>query len=250
MAEFTLSMQENREIIEVSMSEPILTFYHAPMYVAGRYTKSQRNIAQSPWINKSLQSVSGYIDAIVTKHFQADGCKFCSAGREDIDVKMLGEGRPFLLEICNPRRYLLLRAHAQSGASLPPQNSPLDVLRKLLDTICSEVLQASLGSVSIIPRLWLVRGTASAQLIKVGEVHRPKLYKATISSKVPLVGCRNFKTLSINQKTPIRVLHRRANLNRSKMIYECELSPFPEDGSFVEVTIRAQAGTYRFSSSS
>ena len=33
----------------------------------------------------------------VTEH------KFISAGREDIDVRMLGEGRPFVLELLNPR---------------------------------------------------------------------------------------------------------------------------------------------------
>lgn len=30
--------------------------------------------------------------------------RFSSSGREDIDVRMLGEGRPFVLEIVNPHR--------------------------------------------------------------------------------------------------------------------------------------------------
>lgn len=30
--------------------------------------------------------------------------RFSSSGREDIDVRMLGEGRPFVLEIINPHR--------------------------------------------------------------------------------------------------------------------------------------------------
>lgn len=33
----------------------------------------------------------------------ADSCKFVAAGREDIDVRMLGRGRPFILELFNPR---------------------------------------------------------------------------------------------------------------------------------------------------
>jgi tRNA pseudouridine synthase 10 len=36
-------------------------------------------------------------------HMRADSCKFVTAGREDIDVRMLGRGRPFILEIFNPR---------------------------------------------------------------------------------------------------------------------------------------------------
>ena len=30
--------------------------------------------------------------------------KFSSSGREDVDVRMLGKGRPFLFELLNPRR--------------------------------------------------------------------------------------------------------------------------------------------------
>lgn len=30
-------------------------------------------------------------------------CKFVSAGREDADVRMLGAGRPFYIELINPR---------------------------------------------------------------------------------------------------------------------------------------------------
>ena len=30
--------------------------------------------------------------------------KFSSSGREDVDVRMLGRGRPFMFELVNPRR--------------------------------------------------------------------------------------------------------------------------------------------------
>jgi tRNA pseudouridine synthase 10 len=35
--------------------------------------------------------------------FRADQFRFSSAGREDIDVRMLGNGRPFVIELLNPR---------------------------------------------------------------------------------------------------------------------------------------------------
>ena len=35
--------------------------------------------------------------------FQADEHKFVPGGREDIDVRMLGTGRPFVLELLNPK---------------------------------------------------------------------------------------------------------------------------------------------------
>jgi tRNA pseudouridine synthase 10 len=35
--------------------------------------------------------------------FVADS-KFSSSGREDVDVRMLGRGRPFMFELINPRK--------------------------------------------------------------------------------------------------------------------------------------------------
>lgn len=35
---------------------------------------------------------------------KSDGMKFHSAGREDVDVRMLFEGRPFVVEVDNARR--------------------------------------------------------------------------------------------------------------------------------------------------
>lgn len=40
---------------------------------------------------------------MILREFKADGAKFIPAGREDIDVRMLGTGRPFVLEIHNAR---------------------------------------------------------------------------------------------------------------------------------------------------
>lgn len=37
---------------------------------------------------------------------QCNGVKFSSGGREDIDVRMLGRGRPFVIEVTDPRRAL------------------------------------------------------------------------------------------------------------------------------------------------
>ena len=34
----------------------------------------------------------------------ASDYKFSSGGREDIDVRMLGKGRPFVLKLINPKK--------------------------------------------------------------------------------------------------------------------------------------------------
>ncbi len=33
--------------------------------------------------------------------------KFSSGGREDVDVRMLGNGRPFVIEFCDPKKTAL-----------------------------------------------------------------------------------------------------------------------------------------------
>lgn len=37
---------------------------------------------------------------------QTDQAKFSASGREDVDVRMLGRGRPFVMEIIQPKRTL------------------------------------------------------------------------------------------------------------------------------------------------
>lgn len=45
------------------------------------------------------KSVEECIGTLVLPLFRGSGYKFHSAGREDVDVRMLGNGRPFIIEI-------------------------------------------------------------------------------------------------------------------------------------------------------
>jgi len=98
-----------------------------PHLFAGRYVKLKRNVSQSPFIigGKRLaeHSVEELIAGEVLPRFKSAGkfvfgdnmrvvsqclcnlaAKFSSSGREDVDVRMLGRGRPFMLEILDPHR--------------------------------------------------------------------------------------------------------------------------------------------------
>ncbi|XP_021902561.1 putative tRNA pseudouridine synthase Pus10 [Carica papaya] len=82
--------------------------YRMPIYFGGRYLKYSRNVSQTRWIideeRKGEASVEEIIGGSILPFCQGDSYKFHAAGREDIDVRMLGSGRPFLVEIQNPRR--------------------------------------------------------------------------------------------------------------------------------------------------
>ncbi|XP_037545928.1 putative tRNA pseudouridine synthase Pus10 [Nematolebias whitei] len=81
---------------------------HASVFVAGRYNKFCRSLPQTPWLidgeRRMESSVEELIAAPVLSVFRADGFNFSSSGREDVDVRTLGNGRPFAMELLNPHR--------------------------------------------------------------------------------------------------------------------------------------------------
>lgn len=80
---------------------------NASSHVGGRYLKFSREYSQTPWAIKGQKltehSVSDCFADLIQKYHRADSTKFVTAGREDANVRMLGTGRPFYLEIINPR---------------------------------------------------------------------------------------------------------------------------------------------------
>lgn len=87
------------------------------IFVAGRYRKLSRELSQSPWIlgGKRVmdESVQEIIAREVAPYFSVDPVSqvaqinFMSSGREDIDVRCLGKGRPFVLELVNSKKCTL-----------------------------------------------------------------------------------------------------------------------------------------------
>lgn len=52
---------------------------------------------------KTFLQVSEKICDVLKSKFEASESKFVTSGREDIDVRMLGTGRPFVVELRNCR---------------------------------------------------------------------------------------------------------------------------------------------------
>ena len=92
------------------------------VYVKGRYLKFERGLPQSPWYigreRRGTTSVEEYLSAPVLAHFGSSRAKLISGGREDIDVRMLGNGRPFVLEIIEPKESKSIEAwSSEEGAA-------------------------------------------------------------------------------------------------------------------------------------
>jgi len=129
--------------------------------LAGRYRKLRRGLSQSPWIIDGAQKGSGSVQELIESwampHLKADSCKFVTAGREDIDVRMLGNGRPFILEIFNPR------------SLMPPP--------EVWETLAKDLKQADLG-VEVVAPQGVSRDLYSR--MKEGESEKEKTYAAVV----------------------------------------------------------------------
>ncbi len=89
-----------------------------PVYVQGRYRKLDRTLPQTRWPCRRCQgrgcdtcggtgktyaeSVEEIVAAPFLRATGGEGSRFHGMGREDIDARMLGRGRPFVLELLRP----------------------------------------------------------------------------------------------------------------------------------------------------
>lgn len=180
------------------------------IYVYGCYRKLSRNMSQTKMHrggNVEMRSVADFTEDLVL-FFDAKKVKFIGSGREDFDVHMIGR-RPFLLEIVEPKKNLSFT--------------------RLSLNIHREVTLFGLKRVNSVAKKY----------IHCGQENMHKSYRALIYSE----SMRRIEqqTLVVLQKTPLRVLHRRANLVRRRNIEIVDCDVY---GKYALLTLRAQAGTY------
>lgn len=209
-----------------------------PLYIAGRYRKLVRGIPQSKWVCLECRGTGcdrcGWTgkmypesveEIIATPTLDATGgeeTSFHAAGREDVDARMLGRGRPFVIEVKKPKiRFVDLRAltksvneHAEGKVkALNLRFSDKDAVRKLKKTEGAE------------------------------KVYRVLVEFGRNISDEELETLEKMLTNSvIRQQTPQRVLHRRADLIREKHIYEAETKRLAPNRA--EIRVRCQGGLY------
>src|SRR5439155_1207984 len=117
-----------------------------PLYLRGRYRKLVRSVPQTRWPCRRCMgkgcarcggtgkmyptSVEEVIAAEVMRDSGGTGHALHGMGREDVDARMIGRGRPFIVEIKEPRRRSLDLAAiaARINASGTCEVLELDVL--------------------------------------------------------------------------------------------------------------------------
>ena len=224
-------------IVNVNLiKEPKVRIQINPIFIEGKYNKLVRGIPQTKWpcgkckgrgceeCNFTGKQYPCSVEELISEHIlkATNGyeAKFHGAGREDIDVLMLGSGRPFVLEIKEPR------------------------IRKIdLPKLEKEINEINEGKTQY-HNLKFTHRNRKAE-IKVSSPDAYKVYKALVECEEPYDKDK-LDVLSdldeIHQQTPIRVSHRRADKIRIKHVLDlsCEVI----DDTHFEMTIKTEGGLY------
>lgn len=209
------------------------------LYLYGRYQKLERGISQSRWLCKRCEgrgckrcdgrgrfyerSVQELISELAAPFFRSPVlAAFHGMGREDCDVLMLGEGRPFVLEVTDPRR--------RSGD---------------LPALAAAINAKHAGLISV-KNLRIVGREVRAR-IKAAKAD--KSYRAVCQFEAPAPSAdkiqalpENFQDRLLEQRTPERVSQRRADLVRPRRIRELAVESIEDDRCTLR--LRTESGTY------
>ena len=211
------------------------------VFVEGRYRKLSRDLPQTVFFcpeckghprrrkkcarcdgfgKLSRDSVQELIGWVLGKAFGTRRHKFHGAGREDVDVRMLGSGRPFVMELIGPK--VLEVDLAQLEAAINSRNTGRLEVRGLHWTEKT--------------RVRVLKEAKHAKLYRARVAVRGDI-DAALASKLP------GRRLVLAQKTPARVAHRRADKVRRRWVEYRSIEPGDEPG-VLEVVVSTEHGTY------
>jgi tRNA pseudouridine synthase 10 len=211
------------------------------VFVKGRYNKLRRDIPQTHWPCRRCtgkgcwecndtgvtyaESVEDAIGEPAEPSFGATGHSFHGAGREDIDALMLGTGRPFIVELTNPRR---------RAADLGELASRINAETAKTGVTVRDLRMAAPDEVAA---------------IKEGEYGKEYLAhclaQGPVSRRHVEAVAEQLAGATLEQRTPDRVSHRRADLVRKRRLHKVTLEAMPDDpGDRFSLRVHAESGTY------
>ncbi len=196
-----------------------------PLYISGKYLKLRRGIPQSPWIKggkgrEETKSVSEYIGESAMDISGGRDYNFFASGREDVEALMLGTGRPFYVEIKQPRfrsiempelRKIILEKSGQGVDALEMRVSGKREIDDLKRKRFNKAYEVGI----------IIEGNAGNRLEEA---------------------VKKLRNIVIRQKTPNRVLPIRADMERERRIWSVDVKEI--NGPRATLLIKAEAGTY------
>jgi tRNA pseudouridine synthase 10 len=230
--QFTLDMATDEVDVQVNSA-----------FVYGRYRKLQRDIPQTKWPCNDCngtgrwqgqpcdgcdgtgyrydESVEQLTAPVVVDAMDGEAGTFHGAGREDVDALMMESGRPFVIEVDEPRQ------------------RDVDVA-----TLESDIDDFADGKVEVEG----LRLATHEMVERVKELDASKTYRMAVKFEEPVTegaltdALAELEGATIHQETPQRVTHRRADLTRTRDVYAA--SGDLTDETHAEVRIHGEGGLY------
>jgi len=212
----TITVDTRYDIVRVAV---------APVFVYGRYRKLVRGISQTRWPCPGCEggkyggSVEEYIGEVMKEVFRSDDYRLHGMGREDVDARMLGNGRPFVMELISPRR----------------RTVDLSELEREINRRCA-------GRVEVTG----LRYSDRAEVQRVKESRHRKGYEVGVevdaSDEEIRSALKSIEGKVIYQRTPLRVSHRRPDRVRERKVYEARL--VKREGPLAVIRVVGDAGLY------
>jgi len=207
------------------------------LYIYGRYKKYERGIPQTRWPCSICRgrgcrackysgrlyetSVEELIAQKALELTSGSEESFHGSGREDIDARMLGNGRPFVLEVKNPKK----------------RSIDLSRFKKETNKVAKDRVEIT-----------DLRFSDATEVVRIKHADFRKIYTVIIEGEKPFKKeklkevARILPGTTIQQFTPTRVAHRRANTVRERKIYHFAVEAV--EGTIARLTIETESGTY------
>ena len=216
--------------------EPKVRIQINPLYIEGKYNKLKRGIPQTKWpcgkckgrgceeCNYTGKQYPESVEELISEHFlrltKGREAKFHGAGREDIDVLMLGSGRQFVLEIKEPKiRNLDLAKLEKEINEINEGKTAYHGLKLCERPRKAEIKQSSPDAYKVY-----------SAIVKCDEAYDPEKLEDLLD-----LG-------EINQQTPLRVLRRRTDMVRVKHVLDLSYEVI-DDVTF-SMKIKTEGGLY------
>ena len=224
--------------ITVDFNKKEISIYLKPLYILGSYRKFSRQISQTVFFcpkckgrgcrlcaGKGVLPYESVQELVAKEALALSGASdnfFHGAGREDLDVRMLGSGRPFVLELSEPKKRAL----------------DLTLLEKAVNEKNKDKIE-----------VFGLEFCAKEKIAEVKENKHSKVYSliAESENEIKEENLQNIREkldreISIFQRTPERVSGRRADLVRrrkAKIIFAERLS-----SNSLRINLLADHGLY------
>lgn len=206
------------------------------IYIYGRYRKLIRGIPQTRWpcrychgkgcekCNFTGKMYPESVEELVAHEFmealKGKEHAFHGMGREDIDARMLGNGRPFVLEIKEPKRRFI----------------DIKEIEKKVNEFASGKVEVSGLRLSSKKEVREIKGFKAEKTYIVTVVFDSEVEEEKLKNALRIL------ETDIEQRTPKRVAHRRADKVRKRRVFSMKL--LQSNGRKASIEVRTEAGLY------